>query len=199
MSSYRFDQYELLEGKKLVLIKLDQEILPGLAEILVSPSTWFSIKRDVDTPEKFKENLSIKLEKQNRHECLTLVAVDKESQQKVAMSSYQYPTSGFERIEIGYTWIADTWMRSYVHTEMKYLMLTYAFETMRVQRVEFMVHPTNDISNRSMKRIGATYEGLLRKYRSFWECDDGDRNVYSIIGDEWPKVRSHIQGLMRNY
>ena len=180
-------------------MKLDREILPQLAKELVSPTTWFSVKRDVDTTLKFEENLGDKLEKQNRLECLTLVAIDKASNQKVAMSSFQYPTSNFNRVEIGYTWIADQWMRSYVNTEMKLLMLSYAFEIMKVQRVEFMVHPTNDISNRSMRRIGATLEGTLRKYRFFWGFDDGDRNIYAIINDDWPKVKLHIENLMRNY
>lgn len=199
MSSYGFDQYQPLEGRKLKLVKLDKENLPELARALVSPTTWFSLKRDVDTVEKFEENLGAKLQKQNRLECLTLVAMDKDSQQLTAMSSYQYPTEGFNKIEIGYTWVADKWMRSYVNTEMKYLMLTYAFEAMKAQRVEFMVHPTNEISNKAMLRIGATHEGMLRKYRYYWDHDDGNRNIYSIILEEWPQKKTHLEYLMRHY
>ncbi len=199
MKPYGFDQYSPLEGKKLRLVKLDLEILPDLANRLVSPNTWFSAKRDVDTTAKFEENLGQKLQKQNRFECLTLVAIDKATNDKVAMSSFQYPTPEFTRVEIGYTWVADNWKRSYVNTEMKFLMLSYAFEVMKVQRVEFMVHPTNDASNKSMLRIGATHEGTLKKYRFFWGFDDGNRNIYAIINDEWPSVKTRIENLMRNY
>ena len=57
----------------------------------------------------------------------------------------------------------------------------YAFEEMHVKRVAFSVDPTNENSNKAMKRLGAKYEGTLRKWRPLDESDTGDRNIYSIV------------------
>jgi N-acetyltransferase len=74
------------------------------------------------------------------------------------------------------------------------LMLDYAFEKMKVNRVEFSVHPTNEKSNSSMRRLGAKLEGTLRKWRFLPGLipDDGNRNLYSIIDDEWPGIREQL-------
>ncbi len=112
--------------------------------------------------------------------------------QFVASSVYQYPNENFRRVEIGFTWVADKWQKTFVNSELKLLMLDYAFNVMKVNRVEFSVHPTNEKSNRAMKRLGATLEGTLRKWRYIENLDDGNRNIYSIIDDEWPRLRSQL-------
>jgi len=44
------------------------------------------------------------------------------------------------KLEIGHTWLAASAQRSAVNTEAKYLLLTYAFETLHCVRVQFMIH-----------------------------------------------------------
>lgn len=153
------------------------------------------------TTEKFVANFRPMIAKREKNEAMTLVARLRDTQEIVAMSTYQFPSPGFLKIEIGFTWIADSWHRTFVNTEMKSLMLQYAFETMGAKRVEFSVHPKNLKSNNAMIRIGATLEGTLRKWRFLAGRgegrgavgDDGNRNMYSIIDDEWPEVSRNIQ------
>jgi hypothetical protein len=45
----------------------------------------------------------------------------RETGELVAMSVFQCPGAGFRKIEIGFTWVADRWQRSFVNTEMNYL------------------------------------------------------------------------------
>lgn len=111
------------------------------------------------------------------------------------MSTFQHPSDYFRKVEIGFTWVADRWKRSYVNIELKYLMLKHAFEEMKTNRVEFSVHSANDPSNAAMRRLGATFEGTLRKWRFLPGPipDNGDRNMYSIIDDEWLSLRSRLE------
>jgi RimJ/RimL family protein N-acetyltransferase len=41
------------------------------------------------------------------------------------------------RLEIGWTWITSAFQRTVANTETKLLLLTHAFETLQVHRVEF--------------------------------------------------------------
>lgn len=42
------------------------------------------------------------------------------------------------RIEIGFTFLGNSWQRNSFNTEAKLLMLTHAFETLGMNRVEFL-------------------------------------------------------------
>lgn len=190
--SYSFNQFEILKGPRLTLRRVEHGDLLRLGTALISSTTWFSATRKLDTPEAFQAYFRKILEKQERGELLALVAEYKG--QFVAMSVFQFPSEGFRRVEIGFTWISDSWQRTFVNTELKLLMLDYAFSTMKTSRVEFSVHPDNQKSNAAMKRLGATLEGTLRKWRFLPGIipDDGNRNIYSIIDDEWPLIRQKL-------
>jgi N-acetyltransferase len=194
--SYSFHQLKRLEGKNLVLTPLTQSEMNEVAAVLVSPTTWFSKTRDINSKDAFTAYFTPMLERQNAGENLTLIARLKSDNRVVASSTFQYPSRGFRKVEIGFTWVADEWQRTFVNTEMKLLMLTHAFEEMKTNRVEFSIHPRNKKSNAAIKRIGAEFEGLLRKWRFLPGSDDGHRNLYSIIDDEWPAVKARLHEML---
>ena len=189
---YSFEQFQVIQGPKLRLRRIEVKDLPQLATTLISSSTWFSNTRDLSSVEKFTAYFKNHLERQYKGELLALMAEYED--QIVAMSIYQYPSENFRRIEIGFTWVADRWQKTFVNSELKLLMIGYAFESMKVSRVEFSVHPKNQKSNAAMIRLGAMFEGTLRKWRFLPGLvpDDGHRNIYSIIDDEWPVIRQKI-------
>lgn len=189
---YSYNDFKKISGKNISLHRLSKEDINTLGEALISPDTWFSKMRGNSSPEKFAKTMMGFLEKQNRGEALVVVVRLNSTEEMVAMSIYHSASPEFSRVEIGYTWIADKWQRTFVNTEMKFLMLGYAFETMKVARVEFLVDPRNEKSNRAMLRIGAKFEGLLRKYRTVTEFDAGDRNFYSVIDDDWARLKMTI-------
>lgn len=198
--TYSFLQVAEIEGSRLTLQPLAGVDLEPLAKALISETTWFSRTRGLTTVAAFSDYFRPMIERRERGEAMTLVARLRDSREIVAMSTFQYPNAGFAKIEIGFTWIADKWQRTFVNTEMKYLMLKHAFETMGAKRVEFCVHPENPKSNAAMKRIGATIEGTFRKYRfltgAYGVGDNGNRNIYSIIDDEWPAVAGKLSRIV---
>ncbi len=98
--------------------------------------------------------------------------------------------------EIGHTWyIPDVWGQVY-NKECKLLLLTHLFERLGFARVQFRVAHQNIRSQKAVEKIGAVREGELRK---FTIRNDGSwRNtvVFSIIDDEWPEKKKHLQGLV---
>jgi RimJ/RimL family protein N-acetyltransferase len=73
---------------------------------------------------------------------------------------------------------------------MKYLMLTYAFDTLGFSRVEFRADSRNAQSRTAMEQIGVTFEGELR---SNVVKQDGYRSnsvIYSILKNEWPSIKT---------
>jgi RimJ/RimL family protein N-acetyltransferase len=100
------------------------------------------------------------------------------------------------RAEIGHTWIAASWQRSFVNTEAKLLMLRHAFETMGLIRVQFQTDELNRVSRTAILRLGATEEGLLRNERIMPDGRVRNTMCYSIIDSDWPGVRARLLGML---
>ena len=88
------------------------------------------------------------------------------------------------------------WRRTFVNTEAKFLMLQHAFEAWGCQRVELKTHVDNQRSRTAMERIGATFEGTLRKHMIQPDGTIRDTVSYSITDDEWPDVRRRLRRMV---
>jgi RimJ/RimL family protein N-acetyltransferase len=102
--------------------------------------------------------------------------------------------------EIGWTWLAPSAQRSGINTEAKLLLMTYAFETWRVARLDLKTDARNDRSRRAIERLGARFEGVLRNWQPSFVPgeEDGYRDsaIFSIVTAEWPVVKHHLQSLL---
>jgi RimJ/RimL family protein N-acetyltransferase len=99
-------------------------------------------------------------------------------------------------VEIGGTWLAASAQRTGINTESKLLLMTYAFETLNVARVDFRTDARNQRSRQSIERLGARFEGVLRNWgRSWVPGEEGrlrDSAIFSVIAVEWPRVKSAL-------
>lgn len=96
------------------------------------------------------------------------------------------------KVEIGHTWIARSWQRSFVNTEAKTLMLQYAFETLGLIRVQFTTDELNQKSRSAILRLGAVEEGLIRNERIMPGGRKRNSVRFSIIDEEWPNVKARL-------
>jgi N-acetyltransferase len=97
------------------------------------------------------------------------------------------------RVEIGWTWVTRSAWSSGVNIETKLLLLGHAFETLGLRRVEFKTDARNERSRGALLALGATFEGILRKHMFVREGGERDSAYYSVIDDEWPEVKRHLQ------
>lgn len=93
------------------------------------------------------------------------------------------------RLEIGNTWIGSAFQRSYINGEAKLLHLWYAFDVLGCRRVEFKTDAENARSRAAFAKMGAQEEGVLRQHMIYPDGRNRDSAVFSVIDDEWPKVR----------
>ncbi len=101
-----------------------------------------------------------------------------------------------DEVEIGGTWLAVSAQRTAVNTEAKLLLLTHAFESWDAQRVAICTDARNTKSRRAIERLGASFEGVLRRHRRSTRAGDGtqlrDTAAYAITIDDWPAVRTSL-------
>ena len=88
-----------------------------------------------------------------------------------------------ERAEIGYAQARAYWGQGYIHEALQSL-LTYAFEEMKLRRVEADVDPRNAASIKTLERLGFQKEGFLRER---WHVggEIQDALFYGLLEREW--------------
>ena len=97
------------------------------------------------------------------------------------------------KLEIGSTWLAASWQRTFANTEAKYLMLKYAFDTLGCVRVQFTTDEINEKSRNAILRLGAKQEGIVRNERIMPDGRKRNSVRFSIIDEEWPQVRQALE------
>ena len=103
------------------------------------------------------------------------------------------------KLEIGHTWLAQSVQRSGLNTEMKYLLLEYAFDVMQCVRVQFTTDELNERSRAAILRIGAKQEGIVRHERIMPDGRKRNSVRFSIIDDEWPEVKAMLRAKMASF
>lgn len=84
-----------------------------------------------------------------------------------------------------------------INAEAKLLLLTHAFETLNVTRVDLKTDARNHRSRRAIERLGAHFEGVLRSWSPSWAPgEEGllrDSAMFSVIAPEWPAVKAALR------
>ncbi|TAL79181.1 MAG: N-acetyltransferase [Beijerinckiaceae bacterium] len=119
--------------------------------------------------------------------------VDVASGTAVGSTRFHHIEPEQHRLEIGVTWIAPAFQRSYVNTEAKLLQLWYAFEVLGCRRVELKADSENAKSRRAILRLGAKEEGLFRKHMIYPDGRNRDNIYFSIIDDDWKNSRRLLE------
>ncbi len=110
----------------------------------------------------------------------------------VGTSSYLDAAQADARLEIGATAYARTVWGLRVNPETKLQLLAHAFDVLGAGRVQLKTDVRNARSQIAIARLGARYEGTLRRST---RRDDGtvrDSVLFSIVAEEWPAVRDGL-------
>jgi RimJ/RimL family protein N-acetyltransferase len=98
-----------------------------------------------------------------------------------------------DRVEIGYTWYAQSWQRTHVNTACKLLLFTHAFETLGCGVVGLRTDNFNFRSQRAIEALGAKKDGVIRHNAVRRDGSVRDTVMYSVLATEWEDVKRHLQ------
>jgi RimJ/RimL family protein N-acetyltransferase len=115
----------------------------------------------------------------------------------VGSTSYLETSPLDSRTEIGGTMYTPAVWSSKVNPECKFLLLQFAFETLGMGRVQLKTDIRNVRSQQAIARLGATFEGVLRRYQRRTDDTVRDTVLFSITAEEWPHVRERLQERLR--
>jgi RimJ/RimL family protein N-acetyltransferase len=188
-----------LDGHQVRLEPVSLAHVPALWRAGAPEEIWRYLPRTMRSEEEMRAYVASELAKQEAGLVVRFVTVAKAIAQVVGSTSFLNIDRQHRRVEIGGTWITPTWQRSAINTEAKYLQLRHAFETLGCIRVEFKTDALNTKSRQALVRLGATEEGTFRNHMIMPGGRIRHSVYFSIIHDEWPRVKAHLEGLVAAY
>lgn len=110
----------------------------------------------------------------------------------VGTTSYLEVSTPDARLEIGSTLYCPAVWGSAVNPDAKLQLLRYAFETLGMGRVQLKTDIRNARSQQAIARLGARYEGVLRRYQRRADGTVRDTVLFSLLAEEWPPARTGL-------
>jgi RimJ/RimL family protein N-acetyltransferase len=118
---------------------------------------------------------------------------DLSSDRIVGSTSYHDILPAIDRVEVGWTWYAQSVQRSHVNTACKLLLLSHAFDALGCRVVGLRTDSFNVASQRAIEAIGAKKDGVIRRSQARRDGTARDTVMYSILAEEWRDVRRHLE------
>ena len=182
-----------LSGDYAALEPLAYAHQDALADAVRDGELWKLWYTAVPSPEGMREEIERRLGLQACGSMLPFAVRSLTSGKIVGMTTYMNIDAKNRRVEIGSTWYAKSAQRTPLNTECKLLLLTHAFETLDCLAVEFRTGFFNFASRRAIERLGAKQDGILRSHQRYADGSLRDTVVFSIIAQEWPAVKRHLE------
>ena len=184
-----------LSGQHVQLVPLRPEHHNDLVEATCDGELWKLWYTAIPSPEGMATEIQRRLGLQKAGSMLPFAVLNAHGQ-AVGMTTYMNIDAANRRVEIGSTWYRRSVQRTALNTEAKRLLLAHAFDTLNCIAVEFRTHWFNHASRRGIERLGAKLDGVLRSHQINPHPDAQgalrDTCVYSIVANEWPSVRAHL-------
>jgi N-acetyltransferase len=192
----------VLQGALVRLEPLSMQYSAELAEAAEEDRSTFGYTY-VPTRAESDRYIDHQLQQAESGKLAPLVQIRRTDDRAVGCTAYWDPRAWPGRpdqpcaVEIGWTWLAASAQGTGINVEAKLLLLRHAFEQFGVARVDIKTDARNHRSRRAIERLGATYEGILRKWSPSWavgeEGELRDSAMYSILDHEWPDCETHLR------
>lgn len=200
---HRWYAQETLIGSLLTLAPLQPEHAEGYAAAVRSDDgadqvyRWLGSAQTPVTPELARAEILAALAARARGERFPFAQLDAVTGEVLGTTSYYEVRPELRTLAIGYTWLGRRWWRTGHNTESKLLLLSHAFDALAAARVVWHTDVLNERSRAAIERLGATFEGVLRKHRIRADGTWRDSAQYAMTDEDWPAARDRLQASLR--
>ena len=161
----------------------------GLQAAAADGALWRLRVTSVPEPENTAAYIETALHTANR---LAFAVIDEASGQVLGSTSYHDILPAVRRLEIGYTWYAQSHWRTALNSTCKLMLLRHAFETLQAQTVGWRTDIENIRSQAAIERLGARKDGTIRGNALRRDGSIRDTVMYSMSRAEWPQAKQAL-------
>ncbi|MES3016574.1 MAG: GNAT family protein [Bacteroidota bacterium] len=178
-----------LESERTLLRPLTKDDETQLQEIANEESLWIYGTSDLSKTGELKKYIATAIADRNNGVCAIWVVIDKKTGRIAGCTRLSDISWKDERGQIGWTWLGADFQGSGLNRDMKFLILSYGFETLGLNRIELKADERNHRSRQAILNIGATREGVLREHIKLHDGYIRNTVYYSILRSEWETIK----------
>lgn len=183
-----FNTDYILENERVLLKPLKAIDIENLVPFSIyEPELWEYSLLQANSPKKMKIYIDKALEGRKNKNTYAFTVFDKKTNQFAGSTRFYDIQIENATLQLGFTWYGKKFQGTGINKNCKYLLLKFAFETLKMERVEFRADNENQRSINAMKSIGCIVEGILRSNNFKPNGQRRDSIVLSILKDEWNK------------
>lgn len=180
----------VLEGRHVRLEPLRLYHAPALAEAADDPDLFRWTSAPITDTADAEEFIAAALDDTQR---VPFAQIDVHTDAVVGTTSYYALAPRLHCLAIGYTWLSRTAQGTAINPESKYLLMKRAFEDLGAVRVEWHTDELNTQSRAAIAKLGARFEGLLRKHRQRRDGSWRTTALFAMTDDDWPAARQQLE------
>ena len=171
----------------------------GLRQAAADGELWRIRVTSVPEPQDTRTYIEAALQGRAEGQRFAFAVIDEASGRVLGSTSYHDILPTVRRVEIGYTWYAQSVQRSHVNTTAKLLMMGHAFEQLQCHVVGWRTDNFNFASQRAIERLGARKDGVIRGHALRRDGTIRDTVMYSMRSGEWPEARAQLLYLLARH
>ncbi|MBX7227508.1 MAG: GNAT family N-acetyltransferase [Chitinophagales bacterium] len=181
-----FSEDIILENDSVLLRPLQEDDFQHLEHFVIEePEIWKYSLMEISKPQDLKEYIRQAVENRKLEKEYPFIVFDKNKKQYAGSTRFYDIQLAYKYLQLGYTWYGKNFQGTYLNKNCKLLLLTFAFEKIGMERVEFRADNRNERSKKAMQSIGCVVEGISRNHLPTPEGGRRDSIILSIIKEEW--------------
>ena len=177
----------ILEDDRVLLRPLQQEDYNHLLPFaLHEQGLWKYSLVGAEGEEGLQNYMNITLKARDEGKEYPFIVFDKRSNEYAGSTRFYDIQNDLQTLQLGYTWYGKKFQGTGLNKHCKFLLLSFAFEQVGMERFELRADNNNERSIAAMKSIGCKVDGILRSNMPTRE--EGKRRdsiVLSILKNEW--------------
>ncbi len=176
-----------LEDDRVLLRPLQQEDFNYLLPFaLQEPVLWNYSLVSAEGEEGLQNYMNITFKARDEGKEYPFIVYDKQTNEYAGSTRFYDIQNDLQTVQLGYTWYGKKFQGTGLNKHCKYLLLTFAFEQIGMERFELRADNNNEKSIAAMKSLGCKVDGILRSNMPTHTPGlRRDSIVLSILKDEW--------------
>jgi RimJ/RimL family protein N-acetyltransferase len=181
------DALPTLVGERAVLRELASADAVTLAPILSAPEVARFVSPPPATAEQFSWFIEWSRRERSAGRYAAFAILPRGRSSPVGLLQVRQLDAAFQTAEWGFV-LGSAFWGSGLFADAARLLLTFAFETLGIQRLEARAAVLNARGNAALRKLGASQEGLLRRSLVTADGRELDQVLWALLADEWRSV-----------
>lgn len=191
-----FPEHFELETTRVVLRPMVPDDFDAFRKLTSSPETWEYYYQNLSDEVELKSWVDTAISEKLSGKRMPFTIIDLDTKQVCGSSSYGNISFYDRRIEIGWSWLGPEYIGMGVNKHVKFALLSYAFEVMKMERVEAKTDVMSERAKAGLLKVGMIPEGILRSHTLMHSGRRRDTIYFSLLRSEWPERRASFFGEM---